>query len=137
MKEIIRRAKEKRRDRIISEYPCIDFLHNALHFLKSEKPEVAYSEICHAIIRSGAELNREEKEEFKRIKDRRESRMSDKEKLEKVYDFVKSQEDYFYKPIEDGKHEPGSIAAMQCVFQASSFQKVRYFIENLMEESEE
>lgn len=31
--------------------------------------------------------------------------MSDKEKLEKVYDFVKSQEDYFYKPIEDGKQE--------------------------------
>lgn len=63
--------------------------------------------------------------------------MNDKEKLEKVYEFVKAQEDYFCKPIEDGKCEPGSIAAMQCVFQAGSFQKVRCFIENLMEESGE
>lgn len=61
--------------------------------------------------------------------------MSDKEKLEKVYQFVKAQEDYFYKPIEEGKYEIGSMANMQCMFQASSFQKVRYFIENLMEES--
>lgn len=60
--------------------------------------------------------------------------MSDKEKLEKVYQFVKAQEDYFYKPIEEGKYEMGSMANMQCMFQASSFQKVRYFIEDLMEE---
>lgn len=62
--------------------------------------------------------------------------MTAKEKLEKVYELVKTQEDYFYKPIEDGKYDPGSIAAMQCMFQASSFQKVRYFIEGLMEEGE-
>lgn len=68
IKEIIRRNKEKRRDNIIAEYPCIDYLHNALHFLKRGKSEVAYSEICHAIIRSGAELNSEENEEFKRTK---------------------------------------------------------------------
>ena len=61
--------------------------------------------------------------------------MSDKEKLEKVYDFVKAQEDYFYKPIEEEKYELGSIANMQCMFQATSFQKVRYYIENLIEES--
>ena len=60
--------------------------------------------------------------------------MTDKEKLEKVYQFVKQQEDYFYKPIEDGKYEIGSVANMQCMFQASSFQKVRYFLECLMEE---
>ena len=60
--------------------------------------------------------------------------MSDKEKLEKVYQFVKAQEDCFYKPIEEEKYEIGSMANMQCMFQATSFQKVRYFIENLMEE---
>ena len=60
--------------------------------------------------------------------------MTDKEKLEKVYQFVKQQEDYFYKPIEEGKCEIGSMANMQCMFQASSFQKVRYFLECLMEE---
>lgn len=67
---IKRRNKERQSDRIISEYPCVDYLHNALHFLKSGKPDVAYSEICHAIIRSGAELSLEEKEEFKRIEER-------------------------------------------------------------------
>ena len=60
--------------------------------------------------------------------------MTDKEKLEKVYQFVKQQEDYFYKPIEEGKYEIGSMANMQCMFQAVSFQKVRYLLENLMEE---
>lgn len=61
--------------------------------------------------------------------------MSDKEKLEMVYKYVKTQEDYFYNPIEDGKYEIGSMANMQCLFSATAFQKVRYFIENLMEES--
>mgnify|MGYP003307199185 FL=1 len=60
--------------------------------------------------------------------------MTDKEKLGKVYQFVKQQEDYFYKPIEEGTYEIGSMANMQCMFQAASFQKVRYFLENLMEE---
>lgn len=58
--------------------------------------------------------------------------MTDKEKLQKVYEYVQSQEDRFYKPIEDGKYEMGSLANMQCMFQASSFQRVRYFIEDLM-----
>lgn len=61
--------------------------------------------------------------------------MSDKEKIEKIYEFVKSQEDYFYKPIEDGKYELGSMANMQCMFSATAFQKVRYFIEDVMEKN--
>ena len=60
--------------------------------------------------------------------------MSDKEKIEKRYGFVKAQEDYFYKPIEDGKYELGSIANMQCMLSATAFQKVRYFTEKLMDE---
>lgn len=47
--------------------------------------------------------------------------MSDKEKLEKVLEFVTYMENRFYKPIEEGKYEVGSLAAMQCTFQASSF----------------
>ena len=61
--------------------------------------------------------------------------MSDKEKIEKIYEFAKAQEDYFYKPIEDGKYELGSMANMQCMFSATAFQKVRYFIEDVMEEN--
>lgn len=60
--------------------------------------------------------------------------MTDKEKLEKVYKFVSDLEDHFYKPIEEGKYELGSVANLQCMFQAASFQRVRYFIEELMEE---
>ena len=44
-------------------------------------------------------------------------------------------ENRFYKPIEEGKYEVDSLAAMQRIFQASSFQRVRYFIEELMEEN--
>lgn len=62
-----------------------------------------------------------------------EEQTSDKANLEKAYEFVKTMEDRFYEPIENGKYEPGSVAAMQCVFQASAFQRVRYFIEGLME----
>ncbi len=63
--------------------------------------------------------------------------MTDKEKLEKIYEFVKHEEDRFYKPIEDGKYEAGSLGSLQCILQASSFQRVRYLIENLMEVQDE
>lgn len=59
--------------------------------------------------------------------------ITDREKLEKVLEYVTQREDKFYKPIEDGKYEPGSLGAMQCMFQAASFQEARYFIENLLE----
>lgn len=60
--------------------------------------------------------------------------MTDREKLEKIYEYVKTQEDLFYKPIEEGKYELGSVANLQCMFQAASFQRIRYLIEELMEE---
>ena len=61
--------------------------------------------------------------------------MTDREKLETVLEYVTQMEDKFYKHIEDGKYEPGSLGAMQCMFQAVavSFQETRYFIENLLE----
>lgn len=60
--------------------------------------------------------------------------MTDREKLEKVYAFVKAQEDLYYNPIEEGKYAPGSASNIQCVLQAGAFQKIRYFLEELMEE---
>ena len=63
--------------------------------------------------------------------------MNDKEKLEKVLKYVTDMENKFYKPIEEGKYAPTSLAAMQCMFQASCFQRVRYFVESLMEENNE
>ena len=60
--------------------------------------------------------------------------MTDKEKLGKVLTFVTNMENRFYEPIESGRYETGSFG-VQCLFQAISFQKVRYFIEELMEEN--
>ena len=47
---------------ILNEYPCSDYLHNALHFLRQGKVDVAYDEICWAITKSGGELTEEESE---------------------------------------------------------------------------
>lgn len=59
--------------------------------------------------------------------------MTDREKLKKVLEYVIQRGDKFYKPVEDGKYEPGTLDAMQCMFQAASFLEMRYFIENLLE----
>lgn len=40
--------------------------------------------------------------------------MTDKEKLEKVYDFVQFREDYFYDKMNES--EIGSVGNIQCMF---------------------
>ena len=57
--------------------------------------------------------------------------MTDREKLEKIYEFVKQQEDYFYDRID--KHEIMSVPYFQCLSNATQSQKIRYFIDELME----
>lgn len=49
-----------KKNNIFNDYPCSDYLHNALHFIAQGKIDVAYDEICHAIISSGGELTEEE-----------------------------------------------------------------------------
>lgn len=63
--------------------------------------------------------------------------MLNKEKLDKIHQYVKNKEDFFYKHIEEGKYELGSMAYMQCMFQATAYQDVGYFIESLIEDGEE
>lgn len=64
MINIFRKMKQKSKDRIFSEYPCADFLHNALHFLARNKPEVTYGEICYVLLKSGNKLTDEEQKIF-------------------------------------------------------------------------
>ena len=66
---IFTKNKNKAINQKISTYPCVAFLHNALRLILENKTDVAYTEICYAIMKSGADLIETEKEEFdKRIK---------------------------------------------------------------------
>lgn len=56
--------KNKKTNQKMSTYPCVNFLHNALRFVLENEIDVAYTEICYAIIKSGAELTETEKAEF-------------------------------------------------------------------------
>lgn len=54
-----------------------------------------------------------------------------KEKIKKF--FQENQNVKERAEILKNAYEPGSLGAMQCMFQAASFQEARYFIENLLE----
>lgn len=62
--------KESERDKNFSQYPCEHYLHNALKLLQNEKNCEAYTEICWALIKSGAGLREEEKKFFEEYQER-------------------------------------------------------------------
>ena len=76
MLKLLQQIKQKKKDRIFSDYPCSDYLHNALKFLMNNNPDDAYEEICNALIRSGDKLSEKEEEFFKEIKTFREEKIS-------------------------------------------------------------
>ena len=67
--KIFEKNKNKAINQKLSTYPCVNYLHNALRFVLENKTDVAYTEICYAIMKSGADLTETEKAEFdKKIK---------------------------------------------------------------------
>ena len=67
--KLFEKNKNKAINQKLSTYPCVNYLHNALRFILEKKTDVAYTEICYAIMKSGAELTETEKAEFdKKIK---------------------------------------------------------------------
>lgn len=67
--KIFYKNKNKSINQKLSTYPCVNYLHNALRFILENKADVAYTEICYAIMKSGADLTETEKAEFdKKIK---------------------------------------------------------------------
>ena len=72
MKEFIEKLKKRSENQKINaelkSYPCSDYLHNALRFISNGQPEVAYDEICCAIIRSGGSLTESEEKNRKDLK---------------------------------------------------------------------
>lgn len=59
-------------NKMLNGYPCSYFLHNALRLIACGKSKAAYSEICHAIVKSGGELTDAEYEMWDLIKKERE-----------------------------------------------------------------
>ena len=70
IKTFFDRVRVKRKDRIFSKYPCKYYLHNALIFISDNEPDIAYTEICYALFKAGEELSDEEKEMFKKIREK-------------------------------------------------------------------
>ena len=60
--------RKKRNDRVFSQYPCSSFLHNALRFISEGKVDIAYEEICWALMKGGEELSQEEKTIFEKLR---------------------------------------------------------------------
>ena len=58
----------KKRDKVFSEYPCDVYLHNALFFITNDKPDVAYREICWAILKSGGNLQKKNKQSLRSVR---------------------------------------------------------------------
>lgn len=69
-KKLKERNRNKKINAKLKEYPCENYLHNALRFLSLDKPNVAYTEICFAICKSGGNLTEREKERFDMLAER-------------------------------------------------------------------
>jgi hypothetical protein len=54
----------KKQNKKLSDYPCEDFLHNALTLINKAEFDAAYNEICWAIIKSGGTLTEKERKIF-------------------------------------------------------------------------
>ena len=70
LRKSIKKFKQKQKDKMFSEYPCVCYLHNALHFISTNNLDVAYTEICHALLTSGEKLSDYEREKFNSIREK-------------------------------------------------------------------
>ena len=62
--------KKKCNKKLLRKYPCDTYLKNALHFIEISKPDIAYTEICWAIVKSGGELSDSEFKKFFELRDK-------------------------------------------------------------------
>lgn len=69
MGEIINKIL-KRKDKKLNQYPCDIYLHNALQFIKDKKYDMAYTEICWAILKSDGTITKEEEKIFKELNEK-------------------------------------------------------------------
>lgn len=88
-KKYHKNKKEKKNKRLeknmryhLKNYPCSEFLYNALHYIKIGDLDTAYEEVCWAIMRSGCQLREEASIIFDQIKEN--ERNSDNEPFLKI-----------------------------------------------------
>ena len=60
--------------------------------------------------------------------------MTDREKIDKIYNFAKGREDFYYKFIEDETYELGSAQYFTALANGTAYGQIRDFIEHLLEE---
>lgn len=60
IKMLMRKIENEKTNKLLNDYPCSDYLHDALRFLREGNVDAAYDEICWAITKSGGELTEEE-----------------------------------------------------------------------------
>lgn len=67
IRDLISNHKKRRRNAIFAQYPAEDFLHNALRFMADNNYDEAYSEVCYALCKAGAELRKDEAIRFREL----------------------------------------------------------------------
>lgn len=67
IKDLISNHKKRRRNAIFAQYPAEDFLHNALRFMVNNNYDEAYTEVCYALCKAGAELRKDEAIRFREL----------------------------------------------------------------------
>ena len=74
-----KRYKECHANSNFRSYPCIDFLRNALHWIEEGEPDVAYTEICFAIMKAGLSLDEHESDVFYQKRNEEMNKFEEKE----------------------------------------------------------
>lgn len=97
-----------------------------LHIEKKGTQSGLYCNNCGAWIKW---LNKNEIRKFQY--NEKENNDIEDDKIKQIYNYVKKQEDYYYGKVSSGDN---AISDITMSSQAVSFQKVRYFIEQLLDQ---
>jgi hypothetical protein len=64
------KKKNKCKEELLNSYPCDHYLSNALYFIERGATNIAYTEVCCAILKSGGELTDAQLKRYRELKRR-------------------------------------------------------------------
>jgi hypothetical protein len=64
------KKKNKCKEELLNSYPCDRHLSNALYFIERGATNIAYTEVCCAILKSGGELTNAQFKRYRELKRR-------------------------------------------------------------------